>query len=99
METMELRERLAARSAESSPVSAEISELTGKLSRVQLEHAAWATVSDDLKSAAGVCECLAKRAKIMQQCKEASTTTSTTTCSALLTKRDDPENFCEALAL
>lgn len=95
----ELRERITAKGAEWSQLSANHSELTNKLSCMKSQNVDDATVLDDLKLAAGNCEHTNKRARVTCQCDESSTTPSTTSFSALLAKQEDFKSLREALML
>lgn len=87
----ELQEQLAAKSAELSQLAAKYGEQTDKLSRLKSQHAAGATVVNDLKSIAEAYERPAKCAKITWQCKESSTIPLTAKFLALLSERDVPQ--------
>lgn len=96
---MELREGVAARSTKLLQLSAKHLDLIDKLSRLNSLHAPGAIALVDLTSVAGARERPAKRAKKTRTCKEAFSTHFTAAFSALLTERDDPENYFEALTL
>lgn len=85
-EITEFQKQINAKSVELSQLSAERSETANELSRMKAQYPAEATVLDDLRSAARHCERRNKRAKVMRQCKESFTTTSTAAFSALLAK-------------
>lgn len=93
------QKQLAAKSVELLQLPAKHVELKDMLSRVKVQNAAGATVSDDVESVAGAYERPAKRARMTRQCEDSSTTSSTTTLLALLVEWDDFREHCEALPL
>lgn len=66
---------------------------------MKLRNAAGATVSNELKSVAGACERPTKRARLMCQRKESSTTPSSTAFLAPMAERVDFESCFEPLDL
>lgn len=80
-----IEEQLAAKSAELVQLSAERGELYDELSLANLQHAAGATVSEDLESLAGACDRPSKRTKVTRSCEESSTKPPAAGFLALLT--------------
>lgn len=77
-EIAELQERLVAKGAELSQLSAKHSELTDKLVHVNSQSAAGYNVQDDQKSVAGTVKRFNKRVRVARQRKKWSITPSST---------------------
>lgn len=82
-----------------SQLSAKRSKLTDELKELKSQNVAEGTVSDDLKSIAGICEPPKKRARVTSQCEEWSGKPSTAAFSPLLAELEGYKNHSEALTV